>query len=60
MTSVWLYTFYQGHFFDLGFMAELKRDGKMTFYDYEVAFFFFFWIETGFLFSHYFVPNKVF
>lgn len=39
MTSVWLYTFYQGHFFDLGFMTELKRDGKMTFYDYEVAFF---------------------
>lgn len=40
MTSVWLYTFYQGNFLDLGFMAEKKRDEEMTLYHYEVAFFF--------------------
>lgn len=31
MTIVWLYTFYQGNFFDLGFIAELKRDEEMPF-----------------------------
>jgi len=31
MTSVWLDTFYQGNFFDLGFIAKVKRDEKMPF-----------------------------